>query len=152
MILDRLANAVAYFEGRSPFARGFDFIRTFDPSAEDGIYPIDGDSIYAIVTTYDTKPRNEARCEAHRRYADIQTLLDGEELCEWHPLEGLRVSEAYDDARDVLFVEDPPMPATFALCSGLFAVFHPQDAHKPSCDLRGRTTVRKIVVKVRLDG
>jgi hypothetical protein len=37
--------------------------------------------------------------------------------------------------------EDPP---------GMFAVFFPQDVHRPNCSLNGKTKNRKVCMKVRI--
>lgn len=150
MILDRLENAGRYFTSDSRFGKGFAYLRSLSPVVPDGRYPLESDGLYVVVMTYETKTRSEMRLEAHRLYADIQVVLQGAERCEWCPAEDLTVVETYDAARDVLFYADPPALDAFVLTPGRFAVFYPSDAHKPSCHLRGRTTVRKAVVKVRL--
>lgn len=150
MILDRLVNAGRYFAPDSRFGKGFAYLRQLKPNTPDGRFPIESDGLYVVVMTYETKARPDARLEAHRLYADIQVVLDGAELCEWTPTDGLTVAEAYDASRDALFFADSPSVDTFALTPGRFAVFYPEDAHKPSCHLAGRATIRKAVVKVRL--
>ncbi|HEY0271550.1 MAG TPA: YhcH/YjgK/YiaL family protein, partial [Chitinophaga sp.] len=59
-------------------------------------------------------------------------------------------SKAYDAAADfMLFAE---RPAFFTVLEqGWFAVFFPTDLHMPNLRLDGPVTVKKIVVKVRVD-
>jgi len=150
VILDIVDNAGRYFASDSRFGKGFAYLRSLNRHTPDGRYPLESDGLYVLVMTYQTKARADARLEAHRLYADIQVVLDGSELCEWAPAKGLTVAEAYDPSRDVLFYADVPNVDLLALTPGRFAVFYPEDAHKPSCHLGKPSTVRKAVVKVRL--
>ena len=50
---------------------------------EDGRHPIDGEAIFALVSTYETEPEGARSFEAHRKYIDVQYLLSGREIIHW---------------------------------------------------------------------
>lgn len=117
----------------------------------DGRHSIKGDDIYVIISSYETKAVAEARFEAHARYIDIQVVLEGKETCFWAPASGLTPSAPWDDAKDLGFFSDPGSgKVALPLAPGFFAVFFPQDAHKPSCHALAKGKVHKAVVKVRV--
>ena len=59
-----------------------------------GRHEIDGDKLYAMVNEYTTEPKEKRRAEAHRKYVDVQCLVQGEEIIGYAPLrEGLEVLE-----------------------------------------------------------
>ncbi len=115
----------------------------------DGRHEIDGDRVFVLMQTYTTKPEVEARLEAHRKYLDIQVVLEGREVMYWAPLEGLEPDGAYSDEKDVAFFKGAAQ-GVLPVAAGHFALFYPQDAHKPQCAWGGPGRVRKAGFKVRL--
>jgi YhcH/YjgK/YiaL family protein len=154
MILDRLEHISRYAALGPAYRKAFDYLAATNLDAlKDGRYPIDGENVYAIASSYETSPAESRKLEAHRTYADIQVLLAGEETIQWTPLEGLPVLEDYQADKDIILLADRPGPAGLVpvhLTPGLFAVFFAWDAHKPGCSLRQPQKVRKLVIKVRL--
>ena len=126
------------------------YLRGFDPATPDGRHPIDGDRIYALVSSYDSHPSTERRFEAHRRNADVQWIATGMERILHAPTPELTVVEDYDEAEDLIFFADPPASSSFLFRPGDIAVFFPGDAHKPGCMAGARHAVKKVVVKIRL--
>jgi YhcH/YjgK/YiaL family protein len=62
----------------------------------------------------------------------------------------LAVDTAYTDAKESGLVRDPAVRSSLILQPGMWAIFFPQDAHKPGCAVAAPAVVRKIVVKVLL--
>lgn len=147
MILDLLANSTAYEKLHPGFSAAFYFLRKTDlATISEGRYAIDGERIFALVQSYDTKPLSEGLLETHTRYIDIQYLIRGEELIGYAPLADQAVHTPYDSTKDIVFLDGAADP--LPLRAGHFAIFFPHDAHMP-----GRTTgepvhVRKVVIKV----
>jgi len=113
----------------------------------EGRHAIDGDTVFALVSSCTGKGCQGARLEAHQRYIDVQYCLTGADLIGHRPLaQCARVAEAYDEAKDVAFFDDPPL-GWVKIEGGACAVFFPNDAHAP---LGGEVSCRKIVVKIRL--
>jgi biofilm protein TabA len=153
MILDSLQHASRYAALGPSFARAFDYLAgTRFETLKDGRHEIDGDSVYALLSSYSTAAPQTKKLEAHRRYADIQVLLQGEETILWTPLEGLQAEGEYQADKDIIFFRDRAGAGTaqLSLHPGLFALFLAWDAHKPGCSLQRPEAVRKVVVKVRL--
>ena len=120
---------------------------TSRPCPSDGP-TVEGDDVYIIVSEAETRPAEQVRFEAHRRYIDIQLVVRGQESIGVTPLAGLVTTEPYDAARDIEFFAVPQQSETLALRAGDFAVFTPGDAHQPSLHLDGPHVSRKVVVKV----
>ena len=116
---------------------------------EVGKHPIDGDKVIVLVQSYETKTATVATYETHRKYIDIQLILEGQETCYYAPRGTLELSEAFNEEKDAGIYRNPAKgEVSLPLILGVFALFFPQDAHKPSCDLDGKHTNRKIVVKI----
>lgn len=152
MILDTLEHASHYETLLPGLKTAFDFLRRTDLSSlPDGRIELDGDRIYALLQSYQTKPRQGGQPEAHRRYADVQFILAGHEACGHTTVTGnLSVATPYDATRDfMLFCETACDFIT--LTPGSFAIFLPHDAHLPGRqDGSEAVAVRKVVVKIRV--
>jgi YhcH/YjgK/YiaL family protein len=147
MIYDRFENLNLYCQAGSRLHQALVVARDAVPAIADGRMDIDGDRLYASVATYETGSRDERRFEAHRRYIDVQVLLEGEESIDVSLGKDLPILEAYDETRDVMFLQ-PPQFASLPMRPGFFAVFYPHDIHRPGCHLKEKRRVRKIVMKV----
>ena len=150
MILTLLRDADRYGAALPGMEVALAWLRAFDPALPDGRHAIDGDRIFALVSSYATGPSTEKRFEAHRRHADVQWLAAGAERILYIPVDGLTVAEPYSDENDILFFEEPKVSTSLLLNTDDAAVFFPEDAHKPGCMAGARHDVRKVVVKIRL--
>lgn len=154
MILDRVENFLKYAHKNQNSILAYDFIMNDQKNPNPpGRYDLDGDRCYAMVQTYDTAPAAEKDYEAHRLYADVQYIADGEEQMFWAPVGSLTNTVPFADGRDAAFYTGGEDSARcFTVRAGEFAVFYPQDAHKPGCAVNDTPAgVRKIVIKILLD-
>lgn len=131
--------------------KAIDFLKNCPADQRDGTIEIDGENIFAIVQSYETKQQKDApRFEAHRKYIDIQYLLSGRELMGWAPLESVTVAEPYDDDKDILFGTAPANQSAFiSFTAGQAIILQPADAHAPGLAKGTPRPVKKIVVKIR---
>ena len=107
--------------------------------------------VKAIVSEYTTKEKNEYGYEAHREYIDIQYLVSGNEKICCLPLEYLKETKPYNKEIDAAFYgEEDVKPQELLLGNGYFAVFFPQDGHKPQLCVGKPSPVKKVVVKVKI--
>jgi biofilm protein TabA len=151
MILDTIANTRLYLGLHARFAKAFEILRDKTLSQkEDGKYLVDGEKIYYTLQRYTTKPLNEGKLEAHRKYIDIQFLLEGREILGYAPLKGLTTAEEYNPAKDIAFYETPEQITKVILEPGLFCILFPDDAHLPCRQLAGPTEVLKVVIKIQI--
>ncbi|MCE5181151.1 MAG: YhcH/YjgK/YiaL family protein [Betaproteobacteria bacterium] len=149
MIFDTLANADRYAALHPLFPAAFAFLRDTDLTAlAPGRYPIQGEALFAIVDAAAARGREDAKLECHRKYIDIQLVLDGIDEMGWKPLNDCHQPVAdYLAERDIHFFRDAPA-SWIATPPGAFCIFFPQDAHAP---LVGTGTIRKVVVKIAVD-
>ncbi len=146
MIFSALSQSSRYSPLHPLFARAFDYIRATDLFAlAPGRYPIAGDDLVAIVEHVPGKTREAARLECHRKYIDIQLVLDGVDEMGWKPLaDCLNPVSDYSADKDIQFFHDAPA-AWIATPPDHFCIFFPEDAHAP---LVSAGTVRKVIFKV----
>ena len=151
MILDTIDNTRLYIGLHAGFAKAFEILtdKTL-AKKQDGKYSVDGDKIYYTIQRYTTKPLNEGNLEAHRKYIDIQFLLEGVEILGYAPLKGLTTAEVYNPQKDIAFFNTPKEITKVKLEPGLFCILFPDDAHLPCLQLAGPTEVRKVVIKIQI--
>jgi YhcH/YjgK/YiaL family protein len=103
--------------------------------------------------SYSTEPAHERMLETHRRFTDLQLILAGREMIQWAPMTGLEMAIPCDDEKDLAFWKDAPS-TDLVLGPGQFAIFLPDDAHKPNCSIDPGTPVamKKLVVKIPVAG
>ena len=149
MIFDSLEFADVYKLGTN-FEKAFEFLQGLTADTANGRYDVDGERIFAMVTSYDTKPIDAAELEVHRRYIDVQMTLIGEETIGHCNLSNeLVVTKEYDEEADITFFRQPSMALNYVcMAPGLFAIFFPHDVHLPGIVVNGLCTVKKAVVKI----
>ena len=149
MILDSLKNAARYEALHPRFKTVFDYINSHDLAAmECGRHDIDGDNIFVVVQEWDLRPTSEARLELHRKYIDIQVVLDGaNELFGWSEKKDCLKPEAeFDEQKDVQFFTDVPQ-CFYSVAKGQFSILYPEDGHAP---MLGEGHVKKCIFKIAL--
>lgn len=109
-----------------------------------------GGGFFALEQVYLAKPRAEGFFEAHRKYIDVQVIVDGVEVMEVEEITRLELTMDYDRERDLSkFSTVAPQAARLVMRAGDVALFFPSDGHMPSLQLDGAPRlVRKTVVKV----
>ena len=144
MIFDNIENLKTYTFLNEKILKGFDFILNNDlNNLEDGRYEIN-DELYANIQQYNTKA--EGLFEAHRKYIDIQYIVKGFEKIEVCDISNLEKETEYDEEKDVLFFKG--QGSSIKLKEGYFAIFYPQDGHKPCITDEKMSNVKKVVVKI----
>ncbi len=149
MIADIIENAQNYYNLGKNFEKGFEFLKTTDlKNLENGRYEIDGDNIFVSIQDYQTKQENEGKFEAHKKYADIQFIIKGEEKIGYTNIKNCTPTTFYDDTNDIIFLDGT---GDFIKAKeNTFLVFFPQDAHMPCISVNNPEYVKKAVVKVRI--
>lgn len=146
MILDAIEHAGRYIAISPALEAALRFLLETDlRSLPEGRIDIDGERVFATVSAYRTRPVEQSRWEAHRRYGDVQVMLAGTERMGVAPLSAMREIVPYDPASDVAFFEGAGDFLT--VTQGGFTVFFPQDAHMPQICAEAPTIVRKLVIK-----
>lgn len=149
MILDRLNHAELYRPLAPRLWQGFAFLLQSDLEAlTAGRHVLDGENLFAIVDEYTTKPEQDCKFEAHRKYVDIQCVVHGIERIGWGPLAAMQETIPYSEEKDIAFFIGQGDWLT--LTAGTFAVFFPHDCHRPGAEAGPAAVVKKVVVKVAL--
>lgn len=134
--------------------KAFDFLSSLDANSTEGKTLLQGDDLFAIVMSYDTRERSAAMLESHRKYVDIQAALKEAEGIDWFPRDRLEIKIPYDAEKDAMFYHRPEgaAPAHLEMKPGHFVILYPEDAHMCQLIVDGAVrTIKKVVVKVRLD-
>jgi len=98
-----------------------------------------------------TRTWDENRPEVHRRYLDIQFLAWGEEKIGVAIDTGNNeISESLLEQRDIIFYHGSENESFIEMTPGTYAIFFPQDVHRPACIKNKVSAIRKIVVKVAI--
>jgi YhcH/YjgK/YiaL family protein len=89
--------------------------------------------------------------EVHRTKIDIQFLYSGMEQIGISTDTGKnRPATDYIEARDIQFYEHAEHESFLIMKPGNFAIFYPEDVHRPACMDQQTTAIRKIVIKIEL--
>lgn len=150
MIFDQIEQLRLY----EPLHKGIDIVCRYLVShnllnAPHGRYELDGDKVYLSLGMNNGKG-NKSKLEVHRRYIDIQCVLQGTDMIGWSPFnEYLHDNGPFDKQKDIQFFTDIPQ-YHFAVPSGTFAIFFPTDAHAPlGCD--EDSEVLKAIFKLSIE-
>jgi YhcH/YjgK/YiaL family protein len=150
--INRRELAHYYFQNKDRWEKAFDFLKNNDLSKlEPKRYDIDDDNLYALVSEYTTKNEEDAKFEVHRKYVDIQYVIDGAEQMSVAPLSELdQVLVPYDETKDIEFVTVKKF-TSYVATPDKFFIFFPSDIHRPSVKVGENKTVRKIVIKLKVN-
>ena len=151
MIKDNIRNFALYQNAHPQFARAFKIILETPADQPDGATDFDG--IKRMVQSYATRPADDKRMEAHEKFIDIQYVAIGEEKFFFADKKIFEVTEPYNPEKDVEFYdsadfEKSAQAEASVLHAGEFAVFFPDDAHKPSLITDGVHDIKKILLKI----
>lgn len=118
---------------------------------EPGRIEVQGDAIYANVMMFEAKEAEQLLAEKHEQYIDIHCVLEGEEIIGWAPEQDeLKPEQSYDKEQDYALYAAPADELKLVCKPGQFVVMHPFDIHRPGMGRAG-TTIKKVVMKVRMD-
>ena len=146
MILDTIENYKLYNPINERIAKGFDFLRTTDlDSLPSGKHDIEGDTIFALVQEYQTKPLEDCKLESHKKYIDIQYVIRGEEMMGITTQNNQKIIEV-NEGKDYTFYEGTT--SLVLVSKGMFTIFFPDDLHQPCVQTETISEVKKVVIKV----
>ncbi|NCA99460.1 MAG: DUF386 domain-containing protein [Clostridia bacterium] len=147
MIVDSLEQARQY----TPLIPGLDkalaWLKKQDFSTvENGKCPIDGDQVFAIVTSIDPVNLADTRFEVHRTYIDCHIIIAGVETVAYAPLAELTPEVDYTIESDCQFLTGQGQLLTIK--PGHFWIALPTDAHWPVIQTGQSEPVRKVIIKL----
>ena len=146
MILDTMKNLELYAGLGENFKQVAEYVKKTDlRSLAVGRHDLENGVYMNVQDYYTTKPIEEGKYEAHRKYTDIQILLEGDEMMGCANINTLTAETAYDEKDDYLLLQGEG--SFVKVEKDCFVVFFPEDAHMPGVNVKP-VQVRKIVVKV----
>ncbi len=150
MIVDNAEN-LSLYKGVHPYVQNcIDFLAETDLSALPvGKHEIIGKDLYCAVSEYETREPIKP-FEAHDKYLDLQYIVSGNERIDYVERKESAPAVPYDEVKDILFVSNDNFTPV-RLKGGQFAIFFPNDAHRP-CVTDGLVAkVKKVVFKIKID-
>ena len=119
------------------FKKLFDYVKTHDLlKAPLGRIVLDGDNLFINNDEAICRSVDEQVMEIHRKYIDVQIVLEGEESVGWKPLNEIQhISKAYDEVLDFELSDDKPS-TYFHVTPGQIYILFPEDP--PRSYYRGR--------------
>lgn len=152
MIKDNAENLMKYSLLSKNFEKAIEFIRgTSIIDMEKGRYNIDDQRVYAFVDEYFTYFWDKGVYESHKKYIDLQYVINGTEIISVTKIDKLSIKEKYDDKRDVIFYNNDVHGEDIIFNKNEFGIFYPSDAHKPLICEREPSIVKKLVLKIQIE-
>ena len=146
MIIDHVSNAKLYSNLSPLIGRAFEYIQENDLVALPvGKYEIDGKGLFVSIQEYSTKLPELGKWEAHRRYIDLQYLIQGTEHIYYAHLGRLQLGD-YDDSKDFLALSGEGDCLTMQKDD--FMILFPEDGHMPGMAIDAPLPVKKPVFKI----
>jgi len=109
------------------------------------------DKIFVIIQEYDTQLATAKLWETHKKYIDIQIVLENSEYIGFADVDNLIVEKEYDIDNDITFYKNKVNTENFILApKNFFVAFFTNEAHKPGAHLidTDRQKVKKAVFKI----
>lgn len=119
-------------------------------SFKPGRIVIKGDEQFLNLFSYETKSRNDAVLEAHKKYIDVMYVVEGEENVYVKNAKDASITKEYDEKDDYLLLSLDEDASTVRLYPGMLLLLFPEDAHAPGCNTDTVKSVKKIVGKVMI--
>ena len=103
--------------------------------------------VFTMISEYNAIGEEEKKWEAHRKYIDLQYVLQGSEIMGYQNIEKMKDSLGYDEIKDIEFFDYQDSYTELTVEAGMFAIFFPEDVHAP-CIFHKDIAVKKAVVKI----
>lgn len=152
MVLSNLNNRAGLEKLHPLMPKLFEFLEQNDmASLPVGIYEIVGRDLFINnQAPEDLFTAENAPIEVHRKYIDVQVVLQGKETMGWKPMEEVEEWRGeYDEEKDVRF-SDERCEHYVTLKAGELVVFFPNDGHAPLIGA-SEEPLRKFIAKVRCE-
>ena len=118
-------------------------------SLVNGSYDVGYNNIKMNLGKYFTKSENEKFWESHKKYLDVQIMINGTEKVAINDIRDMEV-KSFDEERDLTILEGDKA-FDIIMKTGDVLVFFPNDVHKPELNVSENDdsgNIRKIVTNV----
>lgn len=144
MIVDKLENIRFYSSMLKNLEHGLEAVAALK-CREVGRYEFEGG--YFMVQKGSTRPMEEGTFEVHRKYVDIQIVVEGSEEVAWKEITELTSAVEYDPEKDVERLNGS-FEHVMKITEGMFYAVFPHDGHKPVSHTKEAQKFTKIVMKL----
>lgn len=144
---NKIEFAKQYSANKAVWDKVFAYLKNTDLDALPvGKYVVEGTTATVAVTDNPTKEFEKTSWESHRKFIDLQYVVQGAEKMDTAPVAGAKVTDPYNEAKDVAHYE---MEGTqYEARPGTFFLFFPTDAHRVNIKADGAEHDKKIVIKI----
>lgn len=101
-----------------------------------------------MISEGETHSSLNRKAELHKKYIDVQILLSGYEEIGYSNKIDTRIKELEHLPDDIMFPECVANEQFVTLNPGDFALFYPNQIHRPLCTRGKPTPVKKAIVKI----
>lgn len=145
MVVDSLDRIMMYAPLVNHLEAGMDTVKKLGDNLEVGRYEFEGG--FLLVQKGATKPLEEGTYEAHRKYVDVQIIVEGSEEVAWKDLKDLTTAIEYNPEKDAERL-DGTFDHVMKISAGMFYMAFPHDGHKPVSHTKEQQSYTKIVMKL----
>ena len=145
MIIDKTGNIGLYSRLLPGLTEGMKALEALGETPAAGRYEFDGG--YFMIQEGDTKPVPEGDFEAHRKYVDVQIILEGQEMVAWAHISELTPADEYNPEKDRQMFSGEPTQCNVITAKMVWIAF-PEDAHKACRHTEEQSHYRKAVMKL----
>ena len=143
--------AILYHKNPRHWDQAFHFLKTANlKELPLGKQELEGEHVFVIVQQYFGKAKPDALYESHKKYIDIQYVIEGEEIMGLTTLDKVTAKEPYNEGKDIAFYDFDGGDYLKATPENFF-LFFPEDAHRPSIAVSDSIRIKKIVVKILIN-
>ncbi|MGO2169626.1 N-acetylneuraminate anomerase [Pseudoalteromonas sp.] len=151
MFLGDLSDSNSYKVLPDAFQKAIKYLDSVDLDALSiGRHDIDGENMYANVMTFETGTADSKQAEVHKEYIDMQILISGSERIEFALKDKHPHATIYDEKDDYYLVESLLCTNEVTLKPRQFAIFFPEEPHKPGCLVDKPSVLKKAVIKIHI--
>lgn len=148
MIFDHIKNSQSYAQMGPRMALALETLANTDwATVPEGRLDVKEDEVFALVQRYTSRPIEQGKWEAHRKYIDVQFVAAGQERIAFAQLDEMSVDQPYDEKRDCMLLQGLGQFVTVP--AGHFMILMPHDAHMPCIADGLPKAVTKVVMKVK---
>lgn len=143
MILDEFKNICKYNPMIKYLEDAVHFINNSN-ALPVGRYEFNGG--FLMVQEGITNSIEECNFETHKKYIDVQYVLEGSEIMVWADKNELKCTAQYDQKKDAEFYEGKG--TAIEIKAGMSYIMFPNDAHKACCHVDMPNRYKKYVIKL----
>jgi biofilm protein TabA len=151
MIVDSLARLALYQDLHPSLSWIADYVKTHDLASIPLGRHVLTEGIALLREDYSTRDPQPGGYEYHKRFADLQIVVRGEEILAVAHKDHASFAHTipYDDAKDVA-KGDCEGATNVILREGMFCFVYPHEYHQPKLRVNDRSAVIKAVFKIAL--